>query len=402
MRARNRKMRRPRCQLVFNPTLQLTAVIDVSRRKTGRRQVEIADPRVIRFLLAKLSRRGRPPRLDAAQWRQLVDDGILLRPSEVPREVHLDPRLRIDTPGGPPLGHPPKATSPALSPGIFLHSGPHLPPRVRRQTPIAEAFLPRGEVLWVRRPGSAIALPYTLESGVAGALRNLLRGRRAGARLPPQALAALRQIGAFEDAHQAGSRRAAWRSQVEVWRRELRTRKCVALRGLFTPIFLAAVREYYRRLDAEGYVPGGERRRAGAPLLYDEPLLCFLGGQLASVVRQVTGERAPWTFSYLRMYGPGAFLASHRDAPVCRWNIDLVVGGEPAPERRSAWPLWVDGGGGARPIRLGLGEGLLYRGTDVRHWRRAQPASHTTVLAALHYGRATRGRSAAPARTPQG
>ncbi len=176
------------------------------------------------------------------------------------------------------------------------------------------------------------------------------------------------------------------RRQVQIWRLELRTRGCVALRGLFTPVFLAAVREYYRRLEEEGYVLRGNRRRAGAPQLHDEPLLCSLGGQLTYVVRQVTGERAPWTFSFLRVYEPGAVLASHRDAPVCRWNIDLVVGGEPAPERRSAWPLWVDGRGGVRPIRLGLGDGLLYRGADLRHWRRAQPASHTTVLAALHYG----------------
>ncbi len=397
-------MKRTRRNLVFNPTLQLTAVADVSRRKIGRRQIEIADARVIRYLLSKLSRRGRPPRLDESVRRQLVEDGILVRPSEVPRDVHLDPRLGIDAPAGPPGAHAPEAISPALSSGCFLHRGPRLPPRVGRQTPIAEAFLPREEVLWVRRAGSGIALPYTLEPGVAGALRNLLRGRRARSRLPQQAIADLRQIGALEDPHEARSRRAAWRSQVQVWRRELRTSGCVALRGLFTPIFLAAVRDYCRRLDAEGYVPGGDRRRARqgrAPLLYDEPLLCFLGGQLTSVVSQVTGERAPWTFSFLRLYEPGAVVARHRDAPVCRWNIDLVVGGEPAPERRSAWPLWVDGRGRARPIRLGLGDGLLYRGADLRHWRRAQPKSHTTVLAALHYGFATRQSSTAPDRTPR-
>jgi hypothetical protein len=394
-------MRRPVRPLVFNPTLQLTAVVDVSRRKIGRRQVEIADARVVRFLFSKLFGGGRPPRLDDALRRQLVYDGILVRPSEVPREVHLDPRLGIDTPGGPSGAHAPEAISPALSPGSFLHRGPRLPPGIRRQTPIAEAFLPREEVLWVRRAGSGIALPYTLEPGVAGALRNPLQTRRARSHLPPQAIAALQKVGAFEDAREARSRRAAWRSQVQVWRRELRARGCVALRGLFTSIFLAAVREYYRRLEAEGYVLGGDRGRSGAPVLYDEPLLCFLGGQLASVVRQVTEERAPWTFSFLRVYEPGDFIASHRDTPVCRWNIDLIVGGEPAPERRGAWPLWVEGRGGARPIRLGLGDGLLYRGADVRHWRRAQPASHTTVLAAFHYGLPTL-RSAAPARTPRG
>jgi alkylated DNA repair dioxygenase AlkB len=91
-------------------------------------------------------------------------------------------------------------------------------------------------------------------------------------------------------------------------------------------------------------------------------------------------------FTYLRVYDPGAILGTHRDQPSCRWNVDLVVGGEPRPERRNAWPLWLDGRRGPEPVRLGLGDGLLYRGDRLQHWRHAQPRRHTTVLASLHYG----------------
>ncbi len=392
-------MKRPGRPLVLNPTLQLSAVLDVSRRGTGRRQVEIDDVRVLRFLLSKLLRRGRPPRIDEALRRRLVEQGILVRPSEVPRDVRLDPRLQVAAPRRPARAEAPRAIAPASSPGCFLHRGPSLPSRVRHRTPIAEAFLPNEEILWVPRTGSGMTLPYTLAPGIAGALRGRFRDRRALSRLPEPTIAALRQVGALEDPREARQRRSAWRKQVQAWRRELRTAGCAVLRGLFTPLFVEAVREYYRRLDAEGYLLGGERRRAGSPVLYDEPVLCFLGGQLASVVRQVTGERVPWTFSYLRVYEPGAVVSNHRDAAVCRWNVDLVVGGEPAPERRGAWPMWVEGREGPQPIRLGLGDGLLYRGAGLRHWRRAQPAARTTVLAALHYGFAPRRGSPAPPRT---
>ena len=67
---------------------------------------------------------------------------------------------------------------------------------------------------------------------------------------------------------------------------------------------------------------------------------------------------------------------------------DLVVGGDPAPARGDAWPLWMDGPRGARSVRLGLGDGVLYRGDRVRHWRRPQPPGRTTMIAALHYRRA--------------
>jgi hypothetical protein len=174
---------------------------------------------------------------------------------------------------------------------------------------------------------------------------------------------------------------------VRVWRRELRTSGYAILRGLFTPILVAAVRAHYRRLEREGYLTGGADCRRGRPQIYDEPLLAFLGGQLTTLVGQVTRERAPSTFSFLRVYGPGSILASHRDRPACRWNIDLVVGGSPPPERQTAWPLWIDGLQGRRAVRLGLGDAVLYRGTELRHWRRAQAARRTTVLACFHYGR---------------
>jgi hypothetical protein len=199
-------------------------------------------------------------------------------------------------------------------------------------------------------------------------------------------LDALRAVGAAGEVGDDARERAAWRRQVLDWRRELRTSGYAVLRGLFPPIFVAAVRDYYRRLEREGYLMGGHERRRGRPLIHDEPLLAFLGSQLATVIYQVTREQAPSTFSFLRVYDPGAVLEPHRDRRVCRWNIDLVAGGDPPPERRTAWPLWIDGGRGRRAVRLGLGDGLLYRGTELRHWRSAQPAGQSTVLACFHYG----------------
>jgi len=117
--------------------------------------------------------------------------------------------------------------------------------------------------------------------------------------------------------------------------------------------------------------------------------------KMMPLVSRLTGERAAPTFSYLRVYDPGAVLRPHRDRPSCRWNVDLVLGGEPSPNRQNAWPLRVEGRRGVRSLRLGLGDGVLYRGERVRHWRREQPRGRTTVLAALHYGRPGRHSSSA-------
>jgi hypothetical protein len=336
---------RARHLLVLNPTLRVAALAEVSRRGVGRRQVELTERRAVRFLLATLA--GRRPRLDPALRRQLHAAGILVRAGQVPRDVHLDPRLRI--------------APRRLGPGCRLHRG-------------REPFLPGVEILWMPRPGSGIMLPYTLTPPVAAAVRERLRRRLAPAGV----------VG------ESTRQRRAWAWQVRAWRRELRMRGLAVLRGLFDSTFLDAVRRYYRRLEAEGYLLDGEPRRRGSPLLYDEPLLDFLGAQLSPVVGAVTGERARSMFSFLRVYDPGARLAGHRDRRVCRWNIDLVVGGEPTPARRDAWPLWMDGRRGRATVRLGLGDGVLYRGDRVLHGRDPQPRGRTTVIGCLHYGRPAR------------
>ena len=392
-----------RRRLVLNPTLQVTALADVSRRGKGRRRVEFTDARALRLLFAAATG-SRRPRLGGALARQLLRDGILLRPAEVPRDVHLDPRLGRAAPTNRGVIHRARiafphrrASAPALAavggPGSArlradcrLRRGPGLPADIARRVAIVETFLPAEDILWVRHAGSGIELPYTLTPGVARAVRELQRGGRDDLASPlPDALRAVGAAGEFGDVPRE---RAAWQRQVLNWRRELRASGYAVLRGLFTPIFVAAVREYYRRLEREGYLMAGDARRRGGPLVHDEPLLAFLGSQLATVVSQVTRRRSPSTFSFLRVYDAGAVLDRHRDHPVCRWNIDLVVGGEPRPVRRTAWPLWIAARRGRRAVRLGLGDGVLYRGTRVKHWRSAQPAGHTTVLACFHYGRA--------------
>jgi len=363
--------------LVLNPTVQVAAALDVSVRGAGRRRVELRDARALRYVLGPPARGDRRRRLDPDVRRQLVAAGVLVHPARVPRDVDLDPRLNLT-----PASRRQPSVELRLTPGCRLHRGPALPPDLRPRREPPEPFLPAEDILWVPRPGSRIAVPYTLAPRLADVVRELLRHRRAPPSLAPGAAAALLSIGALA----AASQHSDWGHRARIWRTELRARGFAVLRDLFEPVFLAAVRTYYRRLEREGYLLDGDPRRRGAPLLYDEPLLDFLARQLAPVVSRLTGERARSAFTYLRVYDPGSVLGRHRDRPSCRWNIDLVVGGDPAPSPRTAWPLWIDGRRGAEAIRLGLGDAVLYRGDRLSHWRHAQRRGHTTAIASLHYG----------------
>jgi hypothetical protein len=348
--------------------------------------VELTDLRAVRYLMWAAAGEGPRPRLDAALEGELRRAGVLIPPARTPRDVWLDARLDL-APASV------SSDSGRLDARCILCRGPYVPPDMARGGDAREPFLPAEDILWVSPAGARLTLPYTLTPRLARAIVGT-RGRL-HTPLPPRATAALRRIGAIDDRREATRRCEAWRRREQAWRRELRRHGSVVLRGLFEPTFLAAVRAYYHRIEREGYLLGGDARRRGAPLLYDEPFTDFLNGLLAPIVGRLTGGRASATFTFLRVYDPGAVLRPHLDRPSCRWNIDLVVGGEPAPSRGNAWLLQIDGRRGVRSVRLGLGDGLLYRGERVRHWRRAQPRGQTTVLASLHYGRPGRHSSSA-------
>lgn len=374
---------------MLNPTLQLTAVAEVSRRGRGRAQVPVQDAEAVRFLLAAVSGAPAPGRLSPSLRQRLFEDGVLVTASDVPRDVTLDPRLDVSPADGGDRGRGGRVRS-RITNGQLV-AAPVLPAAVARQTGSVEAFLPAGPVLWVRDPGSRVTLPYTLARRFALAARAMLDAT--GAAPPPALASAFSRAGVCWTAPDRTARRQEWQRRVNAWRRDLRVDGFAVLRGLFPALFLDALRAYYRDLDREGYLLAGDLWRAGYPLVQGEPVLQFLAGQLAPVVRQLTREAVSSTFPpYLRIYEPGAVLDRHRDQAVCRWNVDLVVGGDPAPTRSTCSPIWIAARRKVRAARLGLGDALLYRGTEVEHWRRPHPRGRTTAMASLHYGAPPTGR----------
>jgi hypothetical protein len=368
-----------RSPLQINPTLQLTAIAEVSRRGRDRARVGVHDPAAVRWLLEALTRGQTASELPGAVRRQLVSDGILVRPRDVPRDINLEVGLR-------PYPRPLRRVSDALAiaDGLHIAQGPHLPPPLASRTRNPEPFLPGAPILWVRDSASGLRWPYCLSARERAAIDRLLVDR-APSRLPARLRAALFVIGALDDP--AAERARQWKARVTGWRRDLRTRGFAVISGLIPPAVAAALRTYFSGLEREGYLYGGHARRDGLPLLQGEPVLEFLAAQLAGLVAEITGESVPMTFPpYLRVYDPGGRLPRHRDRPVCRWNVDLVVGGKPAPTRPTAWPLWIESRGQRRAARLALGEAVLYRGYAVSHWRHRQRDGRSTAVASLHYG----------------
>lgn len=79
------------------------------------------------------------------------------------------------------------------------------------------------------------------------------------------------------------------------------------------------------------------------------------------VIEEAVGEELIPTYSYARLYNNGDELKIHKDRPACEVSVTIQLG----RSHHYAWPIYM---GGTR-FDLGEGDGVIYPGCDVEHWR---------------------------------
>ncbi|MEM9491884.1 MAG: hypothetical protein AAGC55_22250, partial [Myxococcota bacterium] len=91
------------------------------------------------------------------------------------------------------------------------------------------------------------------------------------------------------------------------------------------------------------------------------------------------------SYAFLSRYREGAVLHRHTDRDQCAWNLSVVLDQYPDPSRDQAWPIHFAIRGSVHTALLGSGDGVLYSGTQVPHWRDALPAGQRVTIGIFHF-----------------
>ena len=97
-------------------------------------------------------------------------------------------------------------------------------------------------------------------------------------------------------------------------------------------------------------------------------------------VEHCTGLRLYPTYSYGRLYKTGDALPKHRDRAACQISLSLDLSQTP----EEPWPLHVLIGTTDISVKLKPGDGLLYRGVELTHWREPYGGERLAQIF-LHY-----------------
>jgi hypothetical protein len=321
--------------------------------------------------LIKLNRGASAADLAPEVPTMLSEWGILISDGAASAEVAFRCELPSGSDAGAGLGHA-LLESPVLDWVRVLPSGEG-PDGL--EVPLS-SLSPHSQLVWVRYRPSGAWLPYWASDS---RLTSLLRAQKeAGSvsRLDRELLTALVQAGDWQ------------RQPLAVMASDpaYASSRYVTLPQLVSRPWLAAARKFYADAISEGYF-GLDRSAVNQFFNYQEPLARLLQRQLTPLVAALWGRPVQPSYTYSVSYRPHAVLEVHTDREQCEHTISLLLEHTPSVEGPSPWPLCVIAPETRTTMRFhqSPGDGLLFRGRELPHFREELPAGHTSTSMFLHY-----------------
>ncbi len=251
--------------------------------------------------------------------------------------------------------------------------------RVRIGDPSDDAPHARGRVAWVVDPVRGTELPYWIDAAEEEAIA---RGRVPSSRTLRQSLVS---AGILHDPAATAIERRRLARTMRASRARLVSRGFMALHDLLPPMFVAALRRYFRTLVDEGHLPFGDGQ-SSRYFRHDEPLAVWLHRRLAPLVGRAIAHPVKPSYSYLVSYRAGAVLDRHNDRLQCEYTLSLSIDATPDATREQAWPLCLEPGPNrVARVLLAPGDGLLFRGRELVHFRDELGPGRTATSLLLHF-----------------
>jgi hypothetical protein len=115
---------------------------------------------------------------------------------------------------------------------------------------------------------------------------------------------------------------------------------------------------------------------------YGDPLMERLLVALQPTWEEMLETELYPTYSYFRSYSTHDELPRHKDRPACEVTVSLCLGLNPA----APWPLYLERESEIHAVSLLPGDGVLYSGCVMAHWREPFPGVFCNQVF-LHYVR---------------
>jgi hypothetical protein len=139
----------------------------------------------------------------------------------------------------------------------------------------------------------------------------------------------------------------------------------LVFRQVLTGDTLAFLAEYVNGQVRAGCFRNEDYLVPSAPAVYGDPVMERLLATLQPRWEEALLAELYPTYSYFRRYGAGDVLPRHTDRAACEITVSLCLGMEP----KDPWLIYLEESGVVHSVSLLPGDGLLFHGRDLPHWR---------------------------------
>jgi hypothetical protein len=272
-----------------------------------------------------------------------------------------------------------------LNPLCSVLPAGRVPADLELQRRLLDKFYLQGTVAWVRDPATRSLHPFWLGPRLEAILSRLPSGEPVPASVPADARLLLARAGILTPEAQGERRLAEWAELVRRGAEQFREKSYVPLANLIHPFNVAALRRYYRHAIRQGAIRLGDAQSSRRYAVHNESVARFFHHQLANAVSAIVGEAVKPSYVYFASYLGGAELKKHTDRQQCEFSVTLCLDFSPEPKLGTPWPIHLDTAQGTVTVYQALGDGLVYRGTKVPHYRRVLVEGHSLTSIFFHY-----------------
>ena len=273
-----------------------------------------------------------------------------------------------------------------LNPAVrFLAEG-QIPDELTSQSELLESFALQGTTAWVPRSDTGALLPFWLSERLKEALEKAPPGGNRP-ELTSQELLILRAAGLVQSQEVTEHEREHWRGVILRGSEMFGQRNYAPIRNLIHPFHVAALRRYLRYRIRRGMITLGDEQCSRRYGVHNDSVTRFFHHHLVDTVSAVVGERVKPSYVYAACYVSGAELRKHIDREQCEFSVTLCLDFSPEPKKETPWPIRLDTARGPISVCQSLGDGLVYRGTRVPHYRDVLTEGQTSTSIFFHYVR---------------
>jgi hypothetical protein len=272
-----------------------------------------------------------------------------------------------------------------FNPQCWLLSAGKVPPELEEHRHLLANFNLQGTVAWVCDPARGSLQPFWLGPRLERIVSPLRTGEIVPSTVPQDVTSLLAQAGILIHAEEAEPQVEEWSEAERKGARQFQEKGYVPLRCLIHPFHLAALRRYYRQAIRCGTIHLGDEQSSRRYAAHNESVARFFHHQLTNAVSAIVGETVKPSYVYFASYLSGADLKKHTDRQQCEFSVTLSLDFSPEPDLATSWPIRLDTADGSVAVYQALGDGLVYRGTRLPHYRSVLPNGHTSTSIFFHY-----------------